>query len=147
MGKATNKYTANYTLFGSDGRIYKKRIEEFRNSLKDYNDRRMFDSFVEVYKAEIQEKKAKGQRGGFGLTTRSALSRMNDSKLQRGIINSGFSDRELFKETGLDMLEHGEAYDILYNEENWNKSVFTNPLTGLSYEFVFGYTGTLLQRI
>jgi hypothetical protein len=71
------------------------------------------------------------------LTVRSAVARMAETKIEKLLLNSGYTAEELAFETGLN------PEDIL-NEENWRENQFIAP-TGVVYDVVFNYTGSIFK--
>ena len=93
-----------------------------------------FEDEVAEYKAFMEKNPSADN-----LTSRSALSRMAETKVEKLLINSGYTADALAAEFGLN------AEDIL-NPDNWKDSKFFAP-NGTTYAVVFNYTGSIFQQV
>lgn len=139
------KYSKNYSLINDNGRVRQDRIDAYLNSIKDIEYKALAKAEIETAIAEVRELRALGQSSGLSLTTRRLNSRLASLKIEKALINTGYTDEELLREVGL--FNNPNGADLLYDPENWKKSIFINPLTGKHFEFVFGYTGTVLRSL
>lgn len=139
------KYTENYKLIGSDGRVFHKRIDEFLKTIDDELDRALVKD--EIYK-RIHDTKQGKLKGSVTTRTLRSITSGYGRTIEKMLINSGFSDQELMRETGLN-IDPIAAKQILYDEENWkeNGTIFVNPLNGVAYHFTFDYSGNLFTVI
>lgn len=112
-------------IVGKNG-IYEDRLNALLETTDDF-----------AVKAEIKAKAKEAVRKGEKLSTKSLLSKVAESKIEKMFINAGYTEPEILAELGIDR-------DDLYNEENWKGSTFNYQ--GAVYDFVFSYTGNVLVR-
>lgn len=121
----TSRNRRSKLIVGKNG-IYEDRLKEL---LKTTND-------ISV-KAEIKAKVKEAVRKGEKLSTKTLLSKIADSRIEKMFINAGYTEPEILEELGIDR-------EDLFNEENWEGSTFSYG--GETYDFVFGYTGNVLVQ-
>lgn len=121
----TSRNRRSKLIVGKNG-IYEDRLKEL---LKTTND-------ISV-KAEIKAKVKEAIRKGEKLSTKTLLSKIADSRIEKMFINAGYTEPEILEELGIDR-------EDLFNEENWEGSTFSYG--GETYDFVFGYTGNVLVQ-
>ena len=121
----TSRNRRSKLIVGKNG-IYEDRLKEL---LKTTND-------ISV-KAEIKAKVKEAIRKGEKLSTKTLLSKIADSRIEKMFINAGYTEPEILEELGIDR-------EDLFNEENWEGSTFS--YRGEIYDFVFGYTGNVLVQ-
>ena len=114
-------------IVGKSGKVYKDRLKKLRDSLSDPNDQYELDLLIEnqLYKKNprISEK-----------TLRSMLA---GSKIEKAIINTGYTPEELAAEMGIDVMD-------LLDEDNWDGSTFS--FGGDSWDFEFRYDGSVMTK-
>ena len=126
----TYKYNAPSPLIiNKKGKVYEDRLERLRSSLSVMDqyelDRRithrlsMFENYDE--NPRISEK-----------TLRSMIA---NSKIEKAIINTGYTPEELASELGIDVAD-------LLDESNWSGSEFT--FGGKTWDFEFRYDGSIM---
>ena len=112
-------------IINKKGKVYEDKLKRLRDSLSDPNDQAELDLLIEnqLYKKNprISEK-----------TLRSMIS---DSKIEKAIINTGYTAEELASELGIDVAD-------LLDESNWSGSEFT--FGGKTWDFEFKYDGSVM---
>ena len=112
-------------IINKKGKVYEDKLKRLRNSLSDPNDQAELDLLIEnqLYKKNprISEK-----------TLRSMIA---DSKIEKAIINTGYTAEELASELGIDVAD-------LLDEANWSGSEFT--FGGKTWDFEFKYDGSVM---
>ena len=112
-------------IINKKGKVYEDKLKRLRNSLSDPNDQAELDLLIEnqLYKKNprISEK-----------TLRSMLS---NSKIEKAIINTGYTADELASELGI-------RVEDLLDENNWSGSEFT--FGGKTWDFEFKYDGSVM---
>ena len=112
-------------IINKKGKVYEDKLKRLRNSLSDPNDQAELDLLIEnqLYKKNprISEK-----------TLRSMIA---DSKIEKAIINTGYTADELASELGIDVAD-------LLDEANWSGSEFT--FGGKTWDFEFKYDGSVM---
>ena len=112
-------------IINKKGKVYEDKLKRLRNSLSDPNDQAELDLLIEnqLYKKNprISEK-----------TLRSMIA---DSKIEKAIINTGYTADELASELGIDVAD-------LLDEANWSGSEFT--FGGKTWDFEFRYDGSVM---
>ena len=71
------------------------------------------------------------------ISERTLRSMLSDSKIEKAIINTGYSIDELADELGIDVAD-------LLDENNWNGSTFS--FGGDSWDFEFRYEGDIMVK-
>ena len=112
-------------IVGKSGKVYKDRLKKLRDSLSDPNDKYELDLIIEnqLYKKDPR------------ISERTLRSMLADSKIQKAIINTGYTPEELAAEMGIDA-------DDLLDENNWDGSTFT--FGGKTWNFEFRYDGSVM---
>ena len=112
-------------IINKKGKVYEDKLKRLRDSLSDPNDQAELDLLIEnqLYKKNprISEK-----------TLRSMIA---DSKIEKAIINTGYTADELASELGIDVAD-------LLDEANWSGSEFT--FGGKTWDFEFKYDGSVM---
>ena len=111
-------------IINKKGKVYEDKLKRLRDSLN-YMDQYELDLLIEnqLYKKNprISEK-----------TLRSMIA---DSKIEKAIINTGYTADELASELGIDVAD-------LLDEANWSGSEFT--FGGKTWDFEFKYDGSVM---
>ena len=112
-------------IVGKSGKIYKDRLKKLRDSLEDPNDQYELDLIIEnqLYKEDAR------------ISERTLRSMLADSKIEKAIINTGYTPDELAAEMGIDVID-------LLDEDNWKDSTFTYG--GKTWNFEFRYDGSIM---
>ena len=112
-------------IVGKSGKVYKDRLKKLRDSLDDPNDQYELDLIVEnqLYKKDPR------------ISERTLRSMIADSKIEKAIINTGYTPDELAAEMGIDVAD-------LLDEDNWDGSTFTYG--GKTWNFEFRYDGSVM---
>ena len=112
-------------IINKKGKVYEDKLKRLRDSLTDPNEQDELDLIIEnqLYKKNprISEK-----------TLRSMLS---NSKIEKAIINTGYTADELASELGISVAD-------LLDESNWDGSTFT--FGGKKWDFEFRYDGSVM---
>lgn len=92
---------------------------------------------------EIQIKAKIAERLGLGNVS------VSEERLEASILHNRIEG--MFANAGVSMDyaadEVGATIEQLYDQGNWSDGVFTNPDTGVSYEFRFNYSGSVWEEI
>ena len=112
-------------IVGKSGKVYKDRLKKLRDSLSDPNDQYELDLIIEnqLYKKDPR------------ISERTLRSMIADSKIEKAIINTGYTPDELATEMGIDVAD-------LLDEANWSGSEFT--FGGKTWNFEFRYDGSVM---
>ena len=114
-------------IINKKGKVYEDKLKRLRNSLSDPNDQAELDLLIEnqLYKKNprISEK-----------TLRSMLS---NSKIEKAIINTGYTPDELAVEMGINVMD-------LLDEDNWDGDIF--KLGNRTWNFEFRYDGSVMTE-
>ena len=112
-------------IVGKSGKVYKDRLKKLRDSLDDPNDQYELDLIIEnqLYKKDPR------------ISERTLRSMLADSKIEKAIINTGYTSDELAAEMGIDVMD-------LLDEDNWDGSTFTYG--GKTWNFEFRYDGSVM---
>ena len=114
-------------IINKKGKVYEDKLKRLRNSLSDPNDQAELDLLIEnqLYKKNprISEK-----------TLRSMLA---DSKIEKVIINTGYTPDELAAEMGINVMD-------LLDEDNWDGDIF--KLGDRTWNFEFRYDGSVMTE-
>ena len=113
-------------IVGKSGKVYKDRLKKLKDSLDEY------DQF-ELDLIIIHQQAKKDAR----ISERTLRSMLADSKIQKAIINTGYTPDELAAEMGIDVMD-------LLDEDNWDGSTFT--FGGDSWDFEFRYDGSVMTK-
>ena len=114
-------------IVGKSGKIYKDRLKKLRDSLSDPNDQYELDLLIEnqLYKKDPR------------ISERTLRSMLAGSKIEKAIINTGYTPEELAAEMGIDVMD-------LLDEDNWDGSTFS--FGGDSWDFEFRYDGSVMTK-
>ena len=114
-------------IIGRTGKIYKDRLKKLRDSLSDPNDQYELDLLIEnqLYKKDPR------------ISERTLRSMLANSKIEKAIINTGYTPEELAAEMGIDVMD-------LLDEDNWDGSTFS--FGGDSWDFEFRYDGSVMTK-
>lgn len=114
-------------IVGKSGKVYKDRLKKLRDSLDDPNDQYELDLIVEnqLYKKDPR------------ISERTLRSMLADSKIEKAIINTGYTPDELAAEMGIDVMD-------LLDEDNWDGSTFS--FGGDTWDFEFRYDGSVMTK-
>ena len=114
-------------IVGKSGKIYKDRLKKLRDSLDDPNDQYELDLLIEnqLYKKDPR------------ISERTLRSMLAGSKIEKAIINTGYTPEELAAEMGIDVMD-------LLDEDNWDGSTFS--FGGDSWDFEFRYEGDIMVK-
>lgn len=114
-------------IINKKGKVYEDKLKRLRNSLSNPYDQYELDLIIEnqLYKKNprISEK-----------TLRSMLS---GSKIEKAIINTGYTAEELAAEMGI-------TADDLLDENNWDGDIF--KLGNRTWTFEFKYDGSVMTE-
>lgn len=114
-------------IINKQGKVYKDKLKRLRDSLSDPYDQYELDLLIEnqLYKKNprISEK-----------TLRSMLA---GSKIEKAIINTGYTPDELAAEMGIDVMD-------LLDEDNWDGDIF--KLGDRTWNFEFRYDGSVMTE-
>lgn len=126
-GKVTTKSRSRRSklLVGKNG-VYKDRLDDLIKATPD-----------PAMQAEIRAKVNEVLRKKETLTVKKLLSKISESKIERAFINAGYTEKEILEELGV-------PREVLFDEANWDGSVFT--YNGEEYDFQFTYTGNVLIK-
>ena len=114
-------------IVGKSGKVYKDRLKKLRDSLSDTNDQYELDLLIEnqLYKKDPR------------ISERTLRSMLSSSKIEKAIINTGYTPEELAAEMGIDVMD-------LLDEDNWDGSTFS--FGGDSWDFEFRYDGSVMTK-
>ena len=114
-------------IVGKSGKVYKDRLKKLRDSLDDPNDQYELDLLIEnqLYKKDPR------------ISERTLRSMLAGSKIEKAIINTGYTPEELAAEMGIDVMD-------LLDEDNWDGSTFS--FGGDSWDFEFRYDGSVMTK-
>ena len=145
--KKEQKYitkTYEYTKIKKDGKVTttsrtrRSKLIVGKNGVYEDRLKALLDTTDDItVKAEIKAKVREAVRKGEKLSTKSLLSKVADSRIEKMFINAGYTEPEILAELGIDR-------EDLFNQENWDGSTFS--FGGKTYDFVFGYTGNVLVQ-
>lgn len=114
-------------IINKKGKVYEDKLKRLRDSLSDPNDQDELDLLIEnqLYKKNprISEK-----------TLRSMLA---NSKIEKVIINTGYTPDELAAEMGINVMD-------LLDEDNWDGDIF--KLGDRTWTFEFKYDGSVMTE-
>lgn len=113
-------------IVGKSGKVYKDRLKKLKDSLDEY------DQF-ELDLIIIHQQAKKDAR----ISERTLRSMLADSKIQKAIINTGYTPDELAAEMGINV-------DDLLDEANWDGDIF--KLGDRTWNFEFRYDGSVMTE-
>ena len=114
-------------IISKKGKVYEDKLKRLRNSLSDPNDQAELDLLIEnqLYKKEPR------------ISERTLRSMLAGSKIEKAIINTGYTPDELAAEMGIDVMD-------LLDEDNWDGSTFS--FSGDSEDYEFRYDGSVMTK-
>ena len=125
----TYEYRVKNLIIGRHGEIYEDRLRRLRKSLSSDDqyelDRRITHQLAMYNNYGVNPRIYEG-------TLRSMIA---DSKIEKAIINTGYTADELASELGIDVAD-------LLDENNWDGSTFT--FGGKTWDFEFRYDGSIM---
>ena len=126
--KGSKKTAGRLLIVGKNG-IYEDRLDALLETAED-----------PAVRSDIMSKVKEAERKGKRLSTRSLLSKVAESKIEKFFINAGYTEEDIMNEYGL-------TRDVLFDPANWEGSVFS--FGGLKYRLKFQarYTGSVLEVI
>lgn len=112
-------------IVGRTGKVYTDRLKKLRDSLDDPNDQYELDLLIEnqLYKKDPR------------ISERTLRSKLAGSKIEKAIINTGYTPEELAAEMSIDVMD-------LLDEDNWEDNTFTYG--GKTWNFEFKYDGSIM---
>ena len=113
-------------IVGKSGKVYKDRLKKLKDSLDEY------DQF-ELDLIIMHQQAKKDAR----ISERTLRSMLADSKIQKAIINTGYTPEELAAEMGINV-------DDLLDEDNWDGDIF--KLGDRTWNFEFKYDGSVMTE-
>ena len=113
-------------IVGKSGKVYKDRLKKLRDSL-DANDQFELDLII------MHQQAKKDAR----ISERTLRSMLADSKIEKAIINTGYTPEELAAEMGINV-------DDLLDEDNWDGDIF--KLGDRTWNFEFKYDGSVMTE-
>ena len=131
--KYKHKSTRGLTLVGKGGRVDKKNIQKFKDSI---DSNTSYSAAEKKYlKARLDAAVSQRHKAKEKMTTSGFLGHIAKNKISKMFANAGYSTADVAAEYGL-----SEA-DLL-NEKNWKGNVFT--FGSITYTFKFTYQGDIL---
>ena len=126
--KGSKKTAGKLLIVGKNG-IYEDRLDALLETAED-----------PAVRSDIMSKVKEAERKGKRLSTRSLLSKVAESKIEKFFINAGYTEEDIMEEYGL-------TREVLFDPANWEGSVFSYG--GLKYRLKFQarYTGSVLEVI
>lgn len=116
-------------IIGRTGKIYEDRLKKLRDSLSQ-DDQHELDRRI-AHQLAMAQNYGENPR----ISERTLRSMIADSKIEKAIINTGYTPDELASELGIDVTD-------LLDEANWKDSVFT--FGGKTWNFEFRYDGSIM---
>lgn len=129
-----HKSTRGLTLVGKGGKVNKKNIQKFKDSIdanKNYSavEKRYLKANLD---ALVSQKHADREK----MTTSGFLGHLAKNKISKMFANAGYSTADVAMEYNISEAE-------LLDENNWLGNTFTNS-SGLVFTFQFTYQGDIL---
>lgn len=116
-------------IIGRTGKIYEDRLNKLRDSLSQ-DDQHELDRRI-AHQLAMAQNYGENPR----ISERTLRSMIADSKIEKAIINTGYTSDELASELGIDVAD-------LLDEANWKDSVFT--FGSKTWNFEFRYDGSIM---
>ena len=127
----TYKYNAPSPLIiNKKGKVYEDKLKRLRDSLSDPNDQYELDRRI-AHQLAMAQNYGENPR----ISEKTLRSMIADSKIEKAIINTGYTTDELASELGIDVAD-------LLDESNWDGSTFT--FGGKTWDFEFRYDGSVM---
>lgn len=126
----TYKYNAPSPLIiNKKGKVYEDKLERLRSSL----------SVMDQYELDRRIAHRLAMYNNYGenprISEKTLRSMIADSKIEKAIINTGYTPEELASELGI-------SVEDLLDEANWSESEFT--FGGKTWDFEFKYDGSIM---
>lgn len=124
------------TLVGKNGVISqnsKKNVENLITKIRQSTDYTESEKLTLIN--DLKARVAQAHSNGDKLTTNGFFARYEEDKINRMLVNAGYSAKELADEIGV------SEEDIL-DANNWNKGIFMGV-----WELQFNYTGEILKYV
>ena len=126
----TYKYNAPSPLIiNKRGKVYEDKLKRLRDSLSK-DDQYELDRRI-VHQLAMYNNYGENPR----ISERTLRSMISNSKIEKAIINTGYTSEELASELGIDVAD-------LLDENNWDGSTFT--FGGKTWDFEFRYDGSIM---
>ena len=126
----TYKYNAPSPLIiNKRGKVYEDKLKRLRDSLSK-DDQYELDRRI-VHQLAMYNNYGENPR----ISERTLRSMISNSKIEKAIINTGYTSDELASELGIDVAD-------LLDENNWDGSTFT--FGGKTWDFEFRYDGSIM---
>ena len=126
----TYKYNAPSPLIiNKKGKVYEDKLKRLKDSLS-YMDQYELDRRI-AHRLAMFENYGENPR----ISEKTLRSMIADSKIEKAIINTGYTPEELAIELGI-------SVDDLLDESNWSESEFT--FGGKTWDFEFRYDGSIM---
>ena len=127
----TYKYNAPSPLIiNKKGKVYENKLKRLRDSLSDPNDQYELDRRI-AHQLAMAKNYGENPR----ISEKTLRSMIADSKIEKAIINTGYTTEELDNELGI-------SIEDLLDESNWDDSTFT--FGGKTWDFEFRYDGSIM---
>lgn len=123
----TKRTGRDLLLVGEHGKKYNDRINKLLNSIENPAQRFQVEAKINAF-ANNKEK----------LTERSLLSRLENDKAKRLLVNLGYTIDDFEKEYNISFADFSDA-------DNWSNNIIT--VAGVSYQLVWDYYNSILKRI
>lgn len=131
--KYTHKSTRGLTLVGKNGRIDKKNIQKFKDSID--NNSAYTSAEKRYLKADLDAMIAQKHKAGQKLSTTGFLGHLESDKVSKMFANAGYSTADVAAQYGIPEAE-------LINASNWTGNQFKYGST--MFTFNFTYQGDIL---
>lgn len=131
--KYTHKSTRGLTLVGKNGRIDKKNIQKFKDSID--NNAAYTAAEKRYLKADLDAMIAQKHKAGQKLSTTGFLGHLESDKVSKMFANAGYSTADVAAEYNIPEAE-------LLNASNWTGNQF--KYGSMMFTFNFTYQGDIL---
>jgi hypothetical protein len=128
--------TAGRLLIVGKGGVYESRLKELLSTTED-----------PAVRSDIMAKVKEAERKGQSLSTRSLVSKISESRIEKFFINAGYSEADIMKLLGIKPADWDKSRSIIYDEANWDKSTFVWKGVKYKLHFQHKYTGDVLEVI
>ena len=112
-------------IINKKGKVYEDKLKKLRNSLSDLNDQAELDLLIEN---QLHKKNPR-------ISEKTLRSMLAGSKIEKAIINTGYTPDELAAEMGINVMD-------LLDEDNWDGDIF--KLGDRTWNFEFRYDGSVM---
>lgn len=133
---AGSKKSVGKLLIVGKGGVYESRLKELLDTAED-----------PAVRSDIMSKVKEAERKGKRLSTRSLLSKISESRIEKFFINAGYSEADIMTLLDIAPEDWEKSRAILYDEANWENSTFM--WKGVKYKLHFQkrYTGDVLKVV